>query len=234
MITAIAIDDEPLALKIVEKFAAQSGQISLAKTFTQTHEAMQYLEQNRVDLIFLDINMPSISGIDFFRELKVQPKVIFTTAYSEYAVEGFNLNAVDYLLKPFTFARFQKALEKALFQLKMHTPDTAVVEPFLTVRADYSLIKIFLKDILLIESLDNYVKIHLLAQKPVLARMPLKTIADMLPKTSFVRIHRSYIVPVDKIKSIRNKTVFIEGHELPIGSSFERELMEFFEDRSSR
>lgn len=227
MITAIAIDDEPLALKVIQKFAAQSPEIDLLSCFTQTHEASRFLEASAVDLIFLDINMPSISGIDFLRRMSEPPKVIFTTAYSEYAVEGFNLNAVDYLLKPFTFDRFRTAVEKAQYQLKGNYSEV-VAEPHLMIRADYSLIKVFLKDILLIESLDNYVKLHLNGQKPVLARMPLKTIADMLPKTAFARIHRSYIVPLARIKSIRSKMVYIDGYELPIGSSFERELMESF------
>lgn len=227
MITAIAIDDEPLALKVIQKFAAKAGSIELPGCFTQTHEAVRFLEETRVDLMFLDIHMPSISGIDFLRRLKSPPKVIFTTAYSEYAVEGFNLNAVDYLLKPFTYERFRSAVDKAVFQLKGSMPE-ANPDPHLMIRADYSLIKVYLKDILLIESLDNYVKLHLLGQKPVLARMPLKTIADMLPKTAFVRIHRSYVVPLARVKSIRSKTVYIEGYELPVGNSFERELMEAF------
>lgn len=227
MITAIAIDDEPLALKVIQKFAAKAGSIELPACFTQTHEAVRFLEESRVDLMFLDIHMPSISGIDFLRRLKSPPKVIFTTAYSEYAVEGFNLNAVDYLLKPFTYERFQSAVEKAVFQLKGSAAEISP-EPHLMIRADYSLIKVYLKDILLIESLDNYVKIHLSGQKPVLARMPLKTIADTLPRSAFVRIHRSYVVPLARVKSIRSKTVYIEGYELPVGNSFERELMEAF------
>lgn len=227
MISAIAIDDEPLALKVIQKFAEQTGQIELLGIFTQTQEAARFLDGRSVDLLFLDINMPSISGIDFFKRLETPPKVIFTTAYSEYAVEGFNLSAVDYLLKPFTYDRFRAAVEKAQFQLK-GTAGDIVAEAHLTIRADYSLIKVYLKDIILIESLDNYVKLHLTGQKPVLARMPLKTIADMLPKSAFVRIHRSYVVPLSRIKSIRSKTVYIEGHELPIGNSFEREVMEAF------
>lgn len=227
MITAIAIDDEPLALKVIQKFAVQSGVIELLGCFSQTQEAARFLAEGKVDLMFLDIHMPSISGIDFLRQLASPPKVIFTTAYSEYAVEGFNLNAIDYLLKPFTYDRFQTAVEKALLQVKGATAEVPL-EPHLTIRADYSLIKVYLKDIVLIESLDNYVKLHLSGQKPVLARMPLKTIADMLPKSAFVRIHRSYIVPLARIKSIRSKTVYVEGHMLPIGNSFERELMEAF------
>lgn len=226
MITAIAIDDEPLALKVIEKFCQQSGQVNLLKAFTHTGEASLFLEQNNADLLFLDINMPSISGIDFYKNMKQQPLLIFTTAYSDYAVEGFNLNAVDYLLKPFTFKRFLQALEKVMQQKTQRPGDTAT-ESFITIRADYSLIKVLLRDILYIESLDNYVKIHLEKQKPILARMPMKTILELLPAT-FIRIHRSYIVPFEKIESIRNKVVYLKEEELPVGNNYEKELMERF------
>jgi DNA-binding LytR/AlgR family response regulator len=226
MITAIAIDDEPLALKVIEKFCLQSGQVNLLKTFTHTGEATLFFEQNNADLLFLDINMPSISGIDFYKNMKQQPLLIFTTAYSDYAVEGFNLNAVDYLLKPFTFKRFAQAIEKVT-QLKTQRATEINADPFITIRADYSLIKILLRDILFIESLDNYVKIHLEKQKPVLARMPMKTIIELLPG-SFIRIHRSYIVSFERIESIRNKVVYLKDDELPVGNNYEKELMERF------
>lgn len=231
MISAIAIDDEPLALKIIEKFCAQSGQVSLEKTFTQTNEAADFLSINDIDLLFLDINMPSISGIDFYKNMDHHPMLIFTTAYSEYAIEGFNLNAVDYLLKPFTYKRFSQSVEKVILQDSLLRNNEKTTEPFITIRADYSLVKIFLKEILFIESLDNYIKIHLLHRKPILARMPMKTIIDLLPKSSFIRTHRSFIIPVEHIRSIRNKTIFIDGHELPVGSSYEKELMEHFKGR---
>lgn len=228
MIDAIAIDDEPLALKIIENFCVQSGQVNLLKSFTQTNEASHFLSQNNIGLLFLDINMPSISGIDFYKNMELHPLLIFTTAYTEYAVEGFNMNAVDYLLKPFTYKRFSQAIEKVILHNTIHRSNESNAELFITIRADYSLVKVFLKDILFIESLDNYVKLHLVNLKPILARMPMKTIIDMLPKTTFVRTHRSYIIPLERIKSIRNKTIYLEGFELPIGSSFEKELMDGF------
>ena len=210
MIDAIAIDDEPLALRIIENFCAQSGQINLIKTFTQSNEAHHFLEENKIDLLFLDINMPSISGIDFYKNMEEPPLLIFTTAYSEYAVEGFNLNAVDYLLKPFTYKRFLQAIEKLGTQNVLSKPELPE-DTFITIRADYSLFKIYLKEILFIESLDNYVKLHRQDQRPILARMPLKNIIDLLPKTKFIRTHRSYVIPLNKIRSIRNKMVFIDG-----------------------
>ncbi|MFA6150824.1 MAG: LytTR family DNA-binding domain-containing protein [Chitinophagaceae bacterium] len=227
MIQAIAVDDEPLALKIIEKFCSQSGQIDLVRSFTQTNEARHFLDENKIDLLFLDINMPSISGIDFYKKIQQHPLLIFTTAYSEFAIEGFNLSAVDYLLKPFTFKRFSQAVEKVINQSALLNKNlSGNSNLFITVRADYSLIKVFLKDILFIESLDNYIKIHLENQKPVLARMPIKTISELLPKKIFIRTHRSYIVPMERISIIRNKTIFISGQELPVGSSYEKDLME--------
>ena len=228
MISAIAIDDEPLALKIIENFCAQYDKIKLLATFTQTTEAAVFLAKEKVDLLLLDINMPSVSGIDFYKQLERQPMLIFTTAYSEFAVEGFNLNAADYLLKPFTYKRFVQAAEKVIAQNALGGMRLNKTEPFLTIRADYSLIKILLKDIVFIESLDNYVKIHLQNQKPILARMPMKTIIELLPANTFVRTHRSYIVPINQIKSIRNKTAYLQGYELPIGNSFEKDLLERF------
>ena len=156
MIKAIAIDDEPPALKVIESFCSQAENIELEKTFTSPNEALKYLRKFPVDLIFLDINMPSITGIDFYKSLERETMVIFTTAYSEYAVEGFNLNAVDYLLKPFTQERFQQAIKKAndFYSYSRQVPGT--INQSLYIRADYSLIKINYEDIVLIESLDDY------------------------------------------------------------------------------
>jgi DNA-binding LytR/AlgR family response regulator len=172
--------------------------------------------------------MPSISGIDFYRNLEKDVMVIFTTAFSEYAVEGFNLNAVDYLVKPFTFERFQQAVAKAheffLYSKQTETPK----QNFIYIRADYSLIKINYTDIIYVEGLNDYVKFHLQDQKPVVARMTLKTLNDRLPASEFVRVHRSYIIPTSKINAIRNKHIFIynEGKsiEIPIGKSYEEDV----------
>jgi DNA-binding LytR/AlgR family response regulator len=148
--------------------------------------------------------------------------VIFTTAHSEYAVEGFNLNALDYLLKPFTFDRFMQAVNKACeFQRYYHQKEDAIRQ-YIFVRADYSLVKIMLEDILYIEGLDDYLKIHLPGKKPVVARMTMKSILEKLPESYFIRVHRSYIVPLAKIEKVRNKVIFISGIPIPIGSSYEK------------
>lgn len=227
MIKAIAIDDEPPALKVLENFCGKTDFIRLEKTFTKPNEATAYLQKNAVDLLFLDINMPSVSGIDFFKSLQDKTMVIFTTAYSEYAVEGFNLNAVDYLLKPYTFERFTQAVTKARdFQQYMN--ETGAALKHLVVKADYSLVKIDIANIQLIEGLDDYLKIHLANGKPIVVRMTMKAILEKLPEDNFIRVHRSYIVPLNKIENVRNKNITIAGQEIPIGNSYEENFFKAF------
>lgn len=227
MIKAIAIDDEPPALKVLENFCGKTDFIRLEKTFTKPNEATAYLQKNAVDLLFLDINMPSVSGIDFFKAMQDKTMVIFTTAYSEYAVEGFNLNAVDYLLKPYTFERFTQAVTKARdFQQYMN--ETGAALKHLVVKADYSLVKIDIANIQLIEGLDDYLKIHLANGKPIVVRMTMKAILEKLPEDNFIRVHRSYIVPLNKIEHVRNKNITIAGQEIPIGNSYEENFFKAF------
>lgn len=227
MIKAIAIDDEPPALKVLENFCGKTDFIRLEKTFTKPNEATTYLQKNAVDLLFLDINMPSVSGIDFFKSMQDKTMVIFTTAYSEHAVEGFNLNAVDYLLKPYTFERFTQAVTKARdFQQYMN--ETGAALKHLVVKADYSLVKIDIANIQLIEGLDDYLKIHLANGKPIIVRMTMKAILEKLPEDNFVRVHRSYIVPLNKVENVRNKNITIAGQEIPIGNSYEEHFFKAF------
>ena len=199
---AIAIDDEPLALKIIDSFCQMNEKVQLVKTFLKPKDALKYLENFPVDLIFLDIQMPSVSGIDFYKELKRDIMVIFTTAHSEYAIEGFNLNAIDYLLKPFTGERFEQAVAKAIDYFTYTTNTGVVKQPFIYVRADYSLIKIDLQDVIYIEGLNDYLRIHLKNAKPVVARMTLKAIMEKLPSSEFLRVHRSYIVSLSSVQKI--------------------------------
>jgi DNA-binding LytR/AlgR family response regulator len=230
MIKAIAIDDEPPALKIVENFCARVDFITLEKTFTQPNVALKYLKNFPTNLIFLDISMPSMSGIDLVKAIEQNTMVIFTTAYSEYAVEGFNLNAVDYLLKPFTFDRFLQAVNKTndQFNYTNFTQNATTTElPHIFIRADYSLIKITLADIVLIEGLDDYLKIHLDNQKTIVARLTMKGVLEKLPNAEFVRVHRSFIVPINRIESVRNKIIAIKGRDIPIGNSYEKGFFDF-------
>ena len=224
MIKAIAIDDEPPALKVIESFCSEVNFIELQKTFTSPRDALKYLAKFPVDLLFLDINMPSLSGIDLYKEVRQDTMAIFTTAHSEHAVEGFNLNAVDFLLKPFTVERFIQAVNKANDFYQFQHPSLGTIPQFLFVRADYSLIKIPIADILFIEGLDDYLKIHIYNQKMVVARMTMKSILDKLPANDFIRVHRSYIISFSRIGSVRNKSIVISGVEIPIGASYEENL----------
>jgi DNA-binding LytR/AlgR family response regulator len=216
---AIALDDEPPALEILQSFCNDIADIELRKTFTKSEDAFKYLKKYPVDVLFLDINMPAISGIDFYKKLPHKTMVIFTTAYSEYAVEGFALSATDYLLKPFSFSRFQQAVAKAFAQWKLQNQNPE--QQYLFIRADYSLIKILFSDILFIESLDDYLKIYIHNQKTVVARMTLKGILQKLPVPEFIRVHRSYIVPISKIEKVRNKIIYINQQEIPVSVSYE-------------
>ncbi len=218
MITAIALDDETPALKVIESFCSKVDFINLQKTFTSTLEAKHYLDQYPADLIFLDINMPAASGIDFYKAIRQDTMVIFTTAYSEYAVEGFNLKAVDYLLKPFKFDRFLQAVEKARDFYALTKSKTA--SPYLFIRADYSLIKVDFDNILFVEAMEDYLRIRLKQQRPVVARMTMKHMEEKLPPNRFVRVHRSYIVSISKIDNVRSRTVVVEGTEIPVSKGY--------------
>jgi DNA-binding LytR/AlgR family response regulator len=230
MIKAIAIDDEPLALEILQSLCSAIEYVDLVKTFTKSDEAFKYLKKYPVDLLFLDINMPSISGLDFYKKLPHKTMVIFTTAYSEFAVEGFTLSATDYLLKPISVSRFSQATEKAFSQWKLQSQN--IEQQYLFIRADYSLIKILFSDILYIEGLDDYLKIHIQNQKTVVARMTLKAILQKLPETEFIRVHRSFIIPISKIEKIRNKIIFIEQTEIPVSASYEEAFFALLDQKA--
>lgn len=228
MINCIAIDDEPLALTILEEFCSKVPFLQLHKTFTDTGEAAKYLRKFPVDLVFLDIQMPDMLGTEFYRTHASDKMVIFTTAYSEYAVEGFDLNAVDYLLKPIDFNRFLQAANKCLeYYNYLHQSDNKEHQ-YLFVRSEYSLVKIAFSEILYIETLDDYLKIHLLNKKPVLTKMNLKNIMSKLNPAEFVRPHRSYIIPLSKIQSVRGKIINLQNTEIPIGVKFEEEFFKIY------
>lgn len=228
MITAIAIDDEPPALSIIENFSKRCTDLNLIKTFTNKDEALKFILNYPVDLLFLDIQMPSINGIDFYKSLPQEKMVIFTTAFANYAVEGFNVNAVDYILKPFTFDRFNQAVQRAVEYHKFLTQNTENPARHLYIRADYSLLKVNLNDIILIEGLDDYIKIHQANKSPIVARMTMKAIQEKLPQSEFCRTHRSFIVSIAKVESVKGKTVKIANREIPIGGSYEQSVSSLF------
>ncbi len=238
MIRAIALDDEPPALRLLTHFCSLTDAIELVQTFTRTDDALAYLRTHPVDLLFLDINMPAMSGIDFHRAARQeagagQLMVIFTTAYAEYAVEGFNLNAVDYLLKPFTRDRFLQAVQKAKDYHELISRVPLPKTAYLYIRADYRMYKIPVEDILFIEGLDDYLKIHVQNSRPVVARMTMKAMVQKLEETEgvegyFVRVHRSYIVPFHRIEGVRNRIITLGAEEIPIGASYEAEFFKRF------
>jgi len=224
MITAIELDDEPLELKVIENFANRIDYIRLEKTFTKTEEARKYLRKHPVDLIFLDIQMPKQDGMAFYASIEQDTMVVFTTAFSQYAVEGFNLSATDYLLKPFSFDRCKQATDRAksAYDSKNQSSNN---EQYLFIRADYSLNKIHIGDILYIEGLDDYLKIHIAGLKTIVARMTMKAILEKLPTGEFLRVHRSFIVPLSKIDRVRNKVIYIDNQEIPLSAGYEAAFM---------
>ncbi len=223
MIRAIALDDEQPSLEILEAFCSEIDFIDLQKTFLKTSEATYYLENYPVDLIFLDINMPARSGIDFYKTISQDVAVVFTTAYKEYAIESYEIGAIDYLLKPFSFDRFKTTIDRVLEQKKLIAASN---DNYIYFRVDYGLTKVMVQEITYIESLDNYIKIHFENKKPLLIRMTIKTILDKLPPKVFLRIHRSYIVSLSKIDSYKNKMVYINDEKIPLGTTYEKEFLE--------
>lgn len=219
MIRAIALDDEILALRIIENYAEKIENLSLEKVFNKQSDAQKHLNKFPVDLIFLDIEMPVKNGLDFYKNISQNTKVIFTTAYSEYAVDAFSVHAVDYLLKPFSFERFKTAVEKVKDNSENHEAK------HLSIRADYKLHKINFDTIQLIEGLDDYIKIHLKDSTKITARSSMKSIMEKLSEKDFIRVHRSFIVPVSDIKTIVNKNIHIAEFIIPIGETYKNEVM---------
>jgi two-component system LytT family response regulator len=221
-LTCIAIDDEPLALGLISEYISRVPALKLLKTFEDAISGSEYIQRNTVDVLFLDINMPDISGIELARSLVKRPMIIFTTAYKNFAFEGFELEAIDYLLKPIDFDRFKKAVDKAVdFSTYKHAEQNQQQHESLYVYSEYRMIKIDVLKIEYIESMEDYIKIHLTDQpKPVLTLMPLKKMLEKLPQANFTRIHRSYVVALNHIRSIHNKKVQLETVELPVGSSY--------------
>lgn len=229
MIKAIAVDDEPLALDLIETYCSNFDFLQYEKAFTKAGVALQYLEKNPIDLLFLDINMPAMSGMEFYKSLQHKPMLIFTTAYSEYALESYDVGAIDYLLKPYALSRFEKAVQRANEVYNLINNATANEKTkYLMLKADYGVVKITLADILFIEGLDNYLKINLCDNNVVLLRMTLKSLMEKLNKKEFIRVHRSFIIPIGKVETIKHKTVTLSGGEkIPIGKNQEKIISSF-------
>ncbi|MFN8276274.1 MAG: LytTR family DNA-binding domain-containing protein [Chitinophagales bacterium] len=220
-IRCIAVDDEPPALKLLENFCEKTPDVRLVKTFTRPSEALRYLNEHPVDALFLDVRMPALSGIEFYKQLNGQVPVIFTTAYSEYAVESYNLNAADYLLKPYTYERFTQAISRLQELIRQTRQINAAPLQFIVIKADYGLVKINCEDILFIESEDDYLNINCAENKKLVARMTMKSLSEKLPAGDFLRVHRSFIVAKKKIDTVKNKTIIIGKQLIPISTSYE-------------
>jgi len=226
VLKCVAIDDEPLALELVKTYAKCIPALDLTKTFEDAISGIEYLNEQPADLLILDINMPDITGIDLAKTLTYKPMLIFTTAYRQFAYEGFQLEAIDYLLKPIQFEEFSKAVQKAITYKAFRTqPLNSKDDAAIYVHSEYRLVKIQIQEIEYIESMEDYVKIHTGTEKPVLSLITLKKMQEMLPTEQFVRIHRSYIINKAKIRSIRHKKVQMETVLLPIGDSYAAHLL---------
>ncbi len=226
---AIAVDDEPIALDVVRSHAAKVPFIELKATFTSAFDALIHLQQNKTDLIFLDIKMPDISGIDFLNSINNPPMVVFTTAYSEHAVKSFELDAIDYLLKPFSLARFLKACNKAheLYTLR-NGQDKTAESTSIFIKDGYEQIKVQLDEILFIEAAGNYTKIHLETGRLLSTRITIGDMQLLLPAKKFIRTHRAFIVACDKISKFDRAQITIRHHTIPIGSVYSQCLQSFY------
>ena len=218
----VAIDDEPLALELIKTYVSRFPALQLVQVFEDALSGAEYLKQNPVDLLFVDVNMPDITGVELVRSLANSPMIIFTTAYRNYAFESYELQAVDYLLKPIDFARFTAAIEKAIdFHKYKTTSQENTNDESFYVYSEYKMIKILLRDIEYIESMGDYLKIYLAnSDKPILTLMTMKKVLEKLPSSQFSRIHRSFIVALNKIKSIHNRKVNLSNLDLPIGDAY--------------
>lgn len=219
--TCIAVDDEPFALQLISDDIRKIPFLDLKGTFSSAMDALVVMQHEPVDLLFLDIQMPTLTGTQFLRTLKNAPMVIFTTAYEQYALEGFELNVIDYVVKPIPFDRFLKAANKAYDLFRLKTASALKERGFFFVHAEYKEIKLFYDEILYVEGLKDYVKIFVeKIQHPILTRMNLKAIEGKLPSDEFVRIHNSFIVPLHKINSFQRSQVFIGNTAIPIGEKY--------------
>lgn len=227
-IICLAVDDEPPALEVLKNYIGAVSWLELAGTCNNAVQALNMLQQQPVDLLFLDIQMPQLLGTDLVRTLKNPPKIIFTTAFRKFAIEGFELDAVDYLLKPISFERFLKAVNKVM-EIKSSQPETTAAgnkppaDAFISLRADRKNLKIPLNDILYIESLKDYIKV-ITPTRTIIAKQPISALEETLPREAFLRIHRSYIVALNKIESYTREVVEIARHELPISRMYRLEV----------
>ena len=226
-IRCLVVDDEPPARAVIKRYIADMPMLQLVGECANAIETMSYLQQHPVDLMFLDIRMPQLNGNEFLKILRHPPKVIFTTAYPDYAIEGYELDVVDYLLKPVQFERFVKAVHKATQVAVTEKPDTtpaAIQESFVYFRAERKMVKVMLHDILYIESMKDYVKV-ITEKGVIITRQSISSVEEMLPDNLFLRTHRSFIVSLARIRSYTSELIEIDKTEVPIGKLFKNEVL---------
>lgn len=234
-LTCIVVDDEPLALELVEGYVVKTPFLELKGKCFNAFEAMQILNSQKIDLIFLDIQMPDMNGVDFSKTLSSETKIIFTTAFKDYAFDGFKVDAVDFLLKPFNYAEFLKSANKAVERINPgdDKSNQAPRDNFMFVKSEYKQIKINLDEVLYFEGLKDYIKIWLTGQpKPVLTLMSLKTLEEELPSDKFMRVHRSFIVALDKIAAVERGQILINNERITVAEQYKSRFQEFIDNKS--
>ena len=227
MLRCIAIDDEPLALELLEDNISKVPYLNLVASCSNPLEAMKILQQETIDLILLDIQMPGLTGLQFIQTITEKPMFILITAYEKYALEGYNLNVVDYLVKPVSLERFIIACNKAwdLYQLRSKKDSGEELPSYFFINVDYSLVKVVFADIMWIEGLKDYLKIYLKStSKPLVARLTMKAIEEQLPASMFIRVHKSFIVSKEYITALRKNSVFINDIEIPVGDNYKESI----------
>jgi two-component system, LytTR family, response regulator LytT len=236
IIKCIAIDDEPLALNKMSNYIAETPFLELNGAFRSGFEALDLLSKTNVDLMFVDINMPDINGLDFFKSLQNKPQIIFTTAFSEYAFEGFKVNALDYLLKPIGYSDFLKAANKArnYFEtISHHSGKRNDEKEFLFVKSEYRIVKISLNDIIYIEGMREYVRIHLSNGKSLMPLLSLRSLEEELPSDKFMRVHRSYIVNLGKISTVEHNRIIFDGKVyIPVSEQYKDFFQKYLNSHS--
>ena len=234
MIPCIAIDDEPLALKQMLNYIDKTPFLELRGQFESALQAIAFLQENTIDLMFVDINMPDLNGMDFVKSLVNPPHVIFTTAYSEFALEGFRVDAIDYLLKPIDYPLFLRASEKARDRLQSRENETSEIQAddnFLFIKSEYKIVRINLSEIKYIEGMREYVRIHIESGKAVMTLMSMKKMEEFLPNKKFMRVHRSFIVNLEKITTVeRNRIVFDDKVYIPVSEQYKPKFQNFLDN----
>lgn len=233
-IKALIVDDEPLAQNVIEQYAKKIPNLKIVDKCNDAICAHKALQEHSIDLMFLDINMPKLSGISFAKNLKNPPLIVFTTAYSDYALEGFELDALDYLKKPFSFERFCKAFFKAeeLIQLKQaQQPEQSAEgkQEFFFIKANKKTYNVKFSDILYVEGLGDYIQLHLSGQK-IVTNLSMKKMLEMLPEKQFYRIHKSFIISLDKMELVEGNSVIVNKKRLPVGNSYRQQFMEYISE----